>query len=538
VASVSCIYNIGSPEAYKQSTITLYKGQILPLSSIKESLVGLQYERNDFDLKRSTFRVKGDVLELYPAYEEFAVRVSFFGEKIEKITKVDPTSLEKIEEISELMLFPARHYNAPLDLSYDPLKKIRREFEDWSSKLKKKSKLVELQRLTNRVNYDLEMLQEVGFVKGIENYSRYFDGRSSGEPPFTLLDYFPKDFITFIDESHMAVPQLRAMWHGERKRKEMLIENGFRLPSAMDNRPLTFEEFMRKVGPIVFLSATPGDWEFSVSKQVAQQIIRPTGVVDPEVEIRPIEGQIPNLIEEIQKRVKKGQRVLVTTLTKRMAEDLTEFLQEKEIKVMYIHHEVDTLERVDILRDLRTGKYDCLVGINLLREGLDLPEVTLVAILDADKEGFLRSKTALIQTIGRAARHIEGKVIMYADDVTGSMKAAIDETNRRREIQIAYNKKHKITPATIKKTIRDIGDRLKKLQPEADMTQELDLSKVPKDQLKGLIRDLTSEMMAAAGQMDFERAAILRDQMLDLKNQQLQIPKTVSPKEARKIKST
>jgi excinuclease ABC subunit B len=535
VASVSCIYNIGSPAAYKQSTLTLYEDHMLPVANSKEGLIKLQYDRNDLDLRRATFRIKGDILEIYPAYEEFVLRVSYFGDKIEKITKLNPTSLEELGKIDEITIFPARHYNAPIDLTYDPLEEIKKEFETWSKKLKKENKLVEFQRLNNRVKYDLEMLQEVGFVKGIENYSRFFDGRNPGEPPYTLLDYFPKDFLTFIDESHMSLPQLRAMWHGERKRKETLIENGFRLPSAIDNRPLTYDEFMRKVGQIVFFSATPDEYELSMSKKVIEQIIRPTGIIDPEVEVRPTKGQIPDLISEIQKRVKKGQRVLVTTLTKRMAEDLSEFLQEKEIKVMHIHHEVDTLERVEILRDLRTGKYDVLVGINLLREGLDLPEVTLVAILDADKEGFLRSKTALIQTTGRAARHIEGKVIMYADEVTKSMKAAIDETNRRRKIQGSFNKKHKITPETIKKAIHDIGERLKKIQPEAEVTQELDLTKVPKDQVKGLIRDLTNEMMVAAKQMDFERAAILRDQMLDLKNQQIKIPKTITPKEAKKM---
>jgi len=535
VASVSCIYNIGSPTAYRQSTITFYKGQILPIDQIKSRLIQLQYERNDLDLKRATFRVKGDILEIYPAYEEFAVRISFFGDKIEKITKLNPTTLDPQESIEEMTIFPARHYNVPVDLPYDPLVEIEKEFAGWSKKLKKEKKLVELQRLTSRVNYDLEMIREVGSVKGIENYSRYFDGRAPGEPPYTLLDYFPKDFVTFIDESHMSIPQLRGMWHGERSRKEVLIDFGFRLPSAMDNRPLTFEEFMRKIGPIIFTSATPNDYELSVSKQVVEQIIRPTGIIDPEIEVRKTEGQIPDLISEIQKRVEKSQRVLVTTLTKRMAEDLTEYLQERDIKVMYIHYEVDTLKRVDILRDLRIGKYDVLVGINLLREGLDLPEVTLVAILDADKEGFLRSKTSLIQTTGRAARHIEGKVIMYADAVTGSMKAAIDETSRRRKIQMDYNVKHGITPTTIQKAIHDIGERLRELQPEAEVAQELDLSKVPKDQVKHLIRDLTVEMMSAAKNREFERAAILRDQALELKNQELKIPKTVTAKEAGKL---
>ena len=476
------------------------------------------------------------MLELYPAYEEFVVRVSYFGDKIEKITKIDPVSREKIEELDELMVFPARHYNAPLNLSYDPLKKIEKEYVDWSKKLKSQNKLVEEQRITSRVNYDLEMLREVGFVKGIENYSRYFDGREAGEAPFTLLDYFPKNFITFIDESHMSLPQIRGMWHGERKRKEVLIANGFRLPSAMDNRPLTNEEFMRRIGQSIYVSATPGDYELSVSKQIVQQVIRPTGIVDPQIEIRSTQGQIPDLIKEIKIRVKKGQRVLVTTLTKRMAEDLSEYLEERDMKVMYIHSDVDTLKRVEILRDLRLGKYDVLVGINLLREGLDLPEVTLVAILDADKEGFLRSKTSLVQTIGRAARHVEGRVIMYADKITGSIRGAVEETDRRRKIQFDHNKKHQITPETIKKNIRDIGDRLRQLQPEVDTAKGLDLSKVPKDQLKKLIKDLNQEMNLAAAEMDFEKAALFRDQMLELKNQHLDIPKTVTSKDAKKFR--
>jgi excinuclease ABC subunit B len=380
------------------------------------------------------------------------------------------------------------------------------------------------------------MIREVGSVKGIENYSRYFDGRAAGEPPYTLLDYFPKDYLIFMDESHMSVPQIKGMWHGERSRKNTLIDFGFRLPSAIDNRPLTFDEFSKKAGQVIFTSATPDDYEFSVSKQVVEQIIRPTGIVDPEVEVRKTQGQIPDLISEIQKRVEKGQRVLVTTLTKRMAEDLTDYLAERDMKVMYLHYMVDTLERVDILRDLRTGKYDVLVGINLLREGLDLPEVSLVAILDADKEGFLRSKTSLIQTIGRASRHIEGRVIMYADTITKSIRGAIDETNRRRKIQIEYNKKHGISPSTIKKAIHDIGERVRQLQPEAENTAELELTKVPKDEVKKLIRDLTAEMMSAAKIMDFEKAAILRDQIQEIKNQELNIPKTVTTKEAKRLK--
>ena len=536
VSSVSCIYNIGSPQAYRESTLTLFVGQILPMSDIKKGLIDLQYGRNDLELKRSTFRIVGDLLEIHPSYEEFVVRISFLGDKIEKITKLNATSLELEDSLDEITIFPARHYMMPHNAVADPLKDIRKDLDLWGKNLKKKNKLLELQRLNQRTNYDLEMIEQVGFVKGIENYSRYFDGRKPGEPPYTLLDYFPENFLIFIDESHMTVPQIRAMWHGERKRKQSLIDNGFRLPSALDNRPLTFDEFLRKANQIIFTSATPGDYELSVSNKIAEQVIRPTGIVDPKVEIRQTNKQIPNLISEIQNVVRKGQRVLITTLTRRMAEDLTDYLKEKGVKVMYIHFEVETLERVQIIRDLRFGKYDVLVGINLLREGLDLPEVSLVAILDADKEGFLRSKTALIQTIGRAARHIDGKVIMYADVVTGSMKAALDETNRRRKIQVEYNKKRNITPATIQKAIHDIGERLKELQPQAEVTQELDFSKVPKDQVKGLIRDLTDEMVSAAKNLEFERAAILRDQLLEIKNQQLEAPKTITSQEVKKIK--
>jgi len=536
VSSVSCIYNIGSPQAYRESTLTLFVGQILPMSDIKKGLIDLQYGRNDLELKRSTFRIVGDLLEIHPSYEEFVVRISFLGDKIEKITKLNATSLELEDSLDEITIFPARHYMMPHNAVADPLKDIRKDLDLWGKNLKKKNKLLELQRLNQRTNYDLEMIEQVGFVKGIENYSRYFDGRKPGEPPYTLLDYFPENFLIFIDESHMTVPQIRAMWHGERKRKQSLIDNGFRLPSALDNRPLTFDEFLRKANQIIFTSATPGDYELSVSNKIAEQVIRPTGIVDPKVEIRQTNKQIPNLISEIQNVVRKGQRVLITTLTRRMAEDLTDYLKEKGVKVMYIHFEVETLERVQIIRDLRFGKYDVLVGINLLREGLDLPEVSLVAILDADKEGFLRSKTALIQTIGRAARHIDGKVIMYADVVTGSMKAALDETNRRRKIQVEYNKKRNITPATIQKAIHDIGERLKELQPQAEVTQELDFSKIPKDQVKGLIRDLTDEMVSAAKNLEFERAAILRDQLLEIKNQQLEVPKTITSQEVKKIK--
>ena len=534
VASVSCIYNIGSPDSYRKSVISLYKDQKIQLKEVLGGLVDIQYERYDTELKRGNFRVKGDTLEIHPSYEQFVVRISFFGDSIEKIEKLKQTSFEKLEELTETIIFPARHYVMPKVNLQSPLAQIKKDLEDRLAYFKKNDKVVEYKRLEQRTSFDIEQIDQLGFVKGIENYSRYFDGRAPGASPFTLMDYFPKDFLLFIDESHKTVPQIRGMWHGERARKKVLIDNGFRLPSALDNRPLNYEEFSRKLNQVIYTSATPQDYELNRAEQVVEQIVRPTGIIDPEVEIRKTEGQIPDLVEEIKKQVTKGQRVLVTTLTKNMAEDLAEFLGEREIKVMYIHHELDTFERIDILRDLRKGKYDVLVGINLLREGLDLPEVSLVAILDADKEGFLRSKTSLIQTTGRAARHVEGRVIMYADRITGSMKGAIEETNRRRKIQLTYNKKHNITPETIKKAIHDIGERLEEIQPEASTVEELDLTKVPKKEIKKLARDLEEEMKHAAENLDFERAALLRDQMLELKNKNLHIPKTVTVKEAKK----
>jgi excinuclease ABC subunit B len=536
VASVSCIYNIGSPRTYQESVITLLKNQNIKIKDILKRLVELQYERNDFEIKRGTFRVKGDTLELHPAYEQFVVRINLLGDSVEKIEKIEPKSFEKQEELEEIMIFPARHYVTAQKDAQTPLAQIKSDLKERLDYFKKENKVVEKQRLEQRTKFDLEQIEQLGYVKGIENYSRYFDDRKPGEPPFTLIDYFPKDFLLFIDESHMTIPQIRGMWHGERARKTILIENGFRLPSALDNRPLNFEEFSRKLNQVVYTSATPDTYEKSISDQIVEQIIRPTGVVDPEIDVRKTKGQIPNLISEINRRVKRGQRVLVTTLTKSTAEDLAEFLAEREMKVMYIHHQVDTLERVDILRDLRKGKYDVLVGINLLREGLDLPEVSLVAILDADKEGFLRSKTSLIQTIGRAARHVEGKVIMYADNRTGSMKGAIQETDRRRKIQLDYNKRHKITPKTIQKAIHDIGERLAEIQPDASTVEELDLTKIPKSEVKKLVGDLESEMKLAAEALDFERAALLRDQLVELKNQDIKIPKTITVKEAKRIR--
>ena len=533
VASVSCIYNIGSPELYKESVISLFKQQKIPIKEILLRLIDLQYERNEFELKRGTFRVKGDTLEIHPSYEQFVVRISFYGDAVEKIERLDATSFEREEELEEIMIFPARHYVQPRRNLEDPIGQIKKDLEERIKYFKKEDKIVEQRRIEQRTNFDIEQIEQLGYVKGIENYSRYFDGRKPGDLPFTLMDYFPKDFLLFIDESHMTVPQIRGMWHGERARKNTLIENGFRLPSAFDNRPLNFEEFSRKLNQVIYTSATPDTYELSLADQTVEQIIRPTGIVDPEVEVRKTKNQILSVMEEIKKRVAKDQRVLVTTLTKNMAEDLAEFLAEREIKVMHIHYEVHTLERIDILRDLRKGKYDVLVGINLLREGLDLPEVSLVAILDADKEGFLRSKTSLIQTIGRAARHVDGRVIMYADNMTKSMKGAIEETDRRRKIQLDYNRKNNITPESIQKAIHDIGERLAEIQPKTNTVQELDFTNIPKKEIKKLSRDLESEMRLAAENLDFERAALLRDQLLELKNQNLQVPKTITSKESK-----
>lgn len=531
VSSVSCIYNLGNPQAYRQSTISLYENQKITLRQVATRLTELQYERNNTDLARGTFRIKGDILEVYPAYEQFVIRVSFLGDEIEKINQLHPVTLEKEKDLEEVLIFPTRHYQMEHEDVETPLGEIREELGERLKYLRKQNQLVEAQRLESRTKYDLEMMETLGYCNGIENYSRYFDGRKAGEPPYTLLDYFPKDFLLVVDESHLTLPQIRGMWHGEKARKSTLIDHGFRLPSAMDNRPLTYDEFARKLNQVIFTSATPNDYEKSLSSQVVEQIIPPTGIVDPEVEVRGTNGQIPDLIKEVEKRVKKGERVLVTTLTTRMAEELTEYLQEKEIKVMYIHHEVETLERVETLASLRKGIYDCLVGVNLLREGLDLPEVSLVAILDADKEGFLRSKTSLIQTIGRAARRVNGKVIMYADNITGSMKEAIAETDRRRKIQEGYNKKHGITPTTIQKTLHDISERLAEIQPQVTTAEEIDLTKVPKDQVKQLIRDLEREMKVAAEELNFEKAALIRDQLIELKKSELKVPQTIFPEE-------
>lgn len=514
VASVSCIYGIGSVEDYNDLAITVKRGERRVRDKLLRQLTDIQYQRNDIDFHRSTFRVRGDVVDVYPAGEELAYRLELFGEEVERITKIDPLTGEILAKIEELKIFPSSHYVTPQDKLKLALGQIQSELGERLAYFKKNGQLLEAQRLEQRTKFDLEMLEETGFVKGIENYSRYLTNREPGEQPATLLDYFPDDYLMFVDESHMTIPQVRGMYNGDRARKEVLVDYGFRLPSALDNRPLTFIEFEKHMNQVVYVSATPAEFELSRSPKPAQQVIRPTGLLDPVIEVRPIDGQIDDLIAEIRETIAKRRRVLVTTLTKRMAEDLTDYLKEINIKVTYLHSDVETLERTDILRDLRLGVYDVVVGINLLREGLDLPEVSLVTILDADKEGFLRSEQALIQTIGRAARHIEGRVIMYADSITKSMKRAIDETNRRRKIQEDYNKKHGITPQGISKTIEK---GMRPDLPEEAKRAKLDLKKIPKDEYGNLIKALTSQMDLAAANLQFETAAELRDIIADIK---------------------
>ncbi len=515
VASVSCIYGIGSVEDYAGLSETVVKGERKLRDKFMRHLSDIQYQRNDIDFHRSTFRVRGDVVDVYPAGEELAYRVDFFGDEVDRITKIDPLTGEILGDMDRIQIFPGSHYVTPYDKLKVALGKIQQELDQQTAIFERQGKLLEAQRLKQRTKFDLEMLEETGFVKGIENYSRYLTNRAPGEQPATLLDYYPDDFLMFIDESHMTVPQLRGMYNGDRARKEVLVEHGFRLPSALDNRPLNFAEFERHVNQVVYVSATPAQYELLRSPAPAEQVIRPTGLLDPPIEVRPIEGQIDDLIGEIRDTVKKRQRVLVTTLTKRMSEDLTEYLQEINIKVTYLHSDVDTLERTDILRDLRLGIYDVVVGINLLREGLDLPEVSLVAILDADKEGFLRSEQALIQTVGRAARHVEGRVIMYADVITGSMQRTMDETNRRREIQQRYNDEHGITPKGI---ARAVEARMRTEEAEEKKKSRLDLKKIPKDEYKNLIKDLSGQMEMAAANLQFEKAAELRDLIEEVKS--------------------
>jgi excinuclease ABC subunit B len=514
VASVSCIYGIGSVEDYNGLSINVNVGERKVRDKFLRQLTDIQYQRNDIDFHRSTFRVRGDVVDVFPAGEELAYRIEFFGDEVERVTRLDPLTGEILANLNHYKIFPGSHYVTPQEKLKVALGNIEQELAERLALFKKQGKLLEAQRLEQRTRFDLEMLEETGFVKGIENYSRYLTNREPGEQPATLLDYFPDDYVIMIDESHMTMPQVRGMYNGDRARKEVLVEHGFRLPSALDNRPLTFTEFERHVNQAIYVSATPAEYELSRSPEPAQQVIRPTGLLDPPIEVRPIEGQIDDLINEIRATTEKRQRILVTTLTKRMSEDLAEYLQEINIKVAYLHSDVDTLDRTDILRDLRLGVYDVLVGINLLREGLDLPEVSLVAILDADKEGFLRSEQALIQTVGRAARHQEGHVIMYADHVTASMQKTIDETVRRRKIQKEYNKKHNITPTSIK---REVEKGMRPELPEGAKRAKLDLKKIPKDEYGSLIKDLTSQMDLAAANLQFEQAAEIRDLIDDIK---------------------
>ena len=521
VASVSCIYGLGNPVAYGQVVINLQVGKSYRRTTLLRRLVESQYSRNDVELRPGTFRVRGDTLEVAPAYEDrWVYRISFWGDEIERIVELDYLTGEIRQEMQEVNIFPAKHFITEDEKLQKAIVDIEAELNDRIDFYKTNEQFLEAQRIEQRAKYDLEMLREVGYCSGIENYSRHLDQRPAGSPPWTLIDYFPDDYLLIIDESHMTVPQVRGMYNGDRSRKMTLVDYGFRLPSALDNRPLQFDEFEKRMGYTIYTTATPGPYEMEHADQVVEQIIRPTGLVDPEVEIRPVQGQVDDLVGEIYRRTEIGQRVLVTTLTKRMSEDLADYLMEMGIKVHYLHSEVDTLERVGILRDLRLGVFDVVVGINLLREGLDLPEVSLVAILDADKAGFLRSETALIQTIGRAARHVEGKVIMYADQVTDAMRAAIDETNRRRAKQVAYNEEHGIQPVSIIKAVRDITDQLTSAhavaEPQAGY-QTPGTTSLPKPEMEKLIKELEANMKSAAQNLEFEKAAALRDQIYELR---------------------
>lgn len=516
VASVSCIYGIGSPDDYAEMSIIVQKGERRVQDKFVRQLTDIQYQRNDIDFARGTFRVRGDVVDVFPAGSDTAYRIEFFGDDVDRITNIDPLTGEILNEPDYVKIFPSSHYVTPKEKVARAVENIKLEYESRLAWFEKHDKYLEAQRLSQRTKFDIEMLEETGFVKGIENYSRYLTNREPGEQPATLLDYFPDDYLLFVDESHVTLPQVRGMYNGDRARKEVLVEYGFRLPSALDNRPLKFEEFDRHINQAIFVSATPGPYEKEHTPEMVQQIIRPTGLLDPPIEVRKSEGQIDDLIAEIRDRTAKYQRVLVTTLTKRMAEDLSQHLIDLGIKTAYIHSDIDTLERGDILRDLRMGVYDVLIGINLLREGLDLPEVSLVAIIDADKEGFLRSEGALIQTIGRAARHVEGSVIMYADNMTDSMKRAISETNRRREIQHAYNIEHGITPRGVDKAI---DEGLRAIIPQKEDTKnKLNLNKIPKDEYGSLVKDLEGQMKLASANLEFERAAELRDLIADIKS--------------------
>jgi excinuclease ABC subunit B len=522
VASVSCIYGLGSPQEYEGQILRVHRGVATDRDWAIRRLIDIQYERNEVNLTRGRFRVRGDTLEVMPAYEQSVVRVEWWGDSIERIAVMDPLTGEVLQEPSEIVVFPATHYVTPREQLLRAAQGIQEELAERLAALESEQKLLEAQRLRMRTNYDLEMLREVGFCSGIENYSRHLDGRAAGTPPYTLLDYFPDDYLVVIDESHVTVPQLHGMYEGDMSRKRTLVDFGFRLPSALDNRPLRFDEFTERVGQVVYMSATPGPYELRVSKQVVEQIVRPTGLIDPELEVRPTKGQIDDLMEEIRLRTEKDHRVLVTTLTKKMAEDLTDYLLELGVRVRYLHSEVDTVQRIEILRDLRLGEFDVLVGINLLREGLDLPEVSLVAILDADKEGFLRSETSLIQTIGRAARNVEGKVILYADSVTDSMRHAISETERRRGIQLSYNREHGIDPQSIRKKVTDILLSLDLGQSAPTPRRERrrrDRPELPREELERLIATLEDEMHEAAKDLRFEYAARLRDEVKEMRRE-------------------
>lgn len=515
VASVSCIYGIGSPDDYAEMSMKIVRGERRLQDKFVRQLTDIQYKRNDIDFARGTFRVRGDVVDVFPAGSDIAVRIEFFGDEVERITRIDPLTGEIISEPEAVSIFPSSHYVTPKQKVERAIEGIKKEFDERLAWFETHDKYLEAQRLSQRTKFDLEMLEETGFVKGIENYSRYLTDREPGEQPATLLDYFPDDFLLFVDESHVTLPQVRGMFNGDRARKEVLVEHGFRLPSALDNRPLRFDEFEKHINQVIYVSATPADYELEHSPAPAQQVIRPTGLLDPEIQVRPTKGQIDDLIAEIRERTAKQQRVLVTTLTKRMAEDLSAHLIDLGIKTAYIHSDIDTLERGDILRDLRMGVYDVLVGINLLREGLDLPEVSLVAIIDADKEGFLRSERSLIQTIGRAARHVDGTVIMYGDVMTDSMKRAISETNRRRDIQQKYNEAHDITPRGVDKSI---DEGLRAIIPQKEsIEKKLNLNKIPKDEYASLVKDLTGQMSLASANLEFERAAELRDLIAEIK---------------------
>lgn len=520
VASVSCIYGLGLPENYFKGAVTLHIGDEIDRKALLNHLILTRYERNDVELKRATFRVRGDLIEIMPAFEKVITRISLFGDEIEKISRIDSTTGEVIETVSETVIYPAVHYLADDDNQEESIRMIREELKERLGELYSQNKLVEAQRLEQRVNYDIEMIKEMGYCSGIENYSRILERREKGTPPATLLDYFREDFLVVIDESHVTLPQLKGMYFGDSSRKDVLVDYGFRLPCAKDNRPLTFEEFWGKINQKIFISATPGDFEKEVSDSMVEQIIRPTGLVDPIIELHPTEGQVNDLINEIEKVVEKNERVFVTTLTKKMAEDLSEYLNSKGVKVRYLHSEIQSIERVEILRDLRLGVFDVLIGVNLLREGLDVPEVSLVAIMDADKEGFLRCETSLIQTIGRSARNVNGKVIMYADKITDSMKMAIDETKRRREIQLKYNKDHNITPKTIKKPVEN--NLLALVQSyrnvEDIIAESMTELKIDKKDLPKLLNKLEKDMMKAAKLLDFERAAEIRDKIKKLRD--------------------